>query len=267
VKSCLRVLDSGGADAGFNMALDEAILDGVIEGVSPPTLRFYSFTHPAVTLGRFQKLSDSFRMRVDSMGLSLVRRPTGGRAVVHDGDLTYSVAASVGDPELGGSTRETYRKISSRLALAFSLAGVEVASGSRGNHSKYSRSASCFDTTVLHELTYMGEKVAAGAQVRRSGAFLQQGTIPISCPDADFTVLFGDCSRGPRGLHSLAGDTLDVEELKKKILECFGSSGPVGAPNLFELVRAEQLLAKYGSSDWNLRGENTDATKVYAGSY
>jgi lipoate-protein ligase A len=267
VKGRLRVLDTGAADASFNMALDEAILDGVIEGVSPPTLRFYSFAQPAVTLGRFQRLSDDLKMRVDSMGLSLVRRPTGGRAVVHDGDLTYSVTASVDDPELGGSTRETYKKISSRLALAFSLAGVEVASGASENHSKYSRSASCFDTTVLHELTCMGEKVAAGAQVRRSGAFLQQGTIPISRPDADFTVLFGVCSKGPRGLHSLAGDTLDVDELKTRILECFGSSGYTGAPNLFELVRAEQFLARYESSDWNLRGKNTDAIKVYADSY
>ncbi len=262
----LRFVDTGAQDGSFNMALDEAILAGVIEGVSPPTLRFYSFAHPTVTLGRFQKVSSDFKMRADSMGLSLVRRPTGGRAVVHDGDLTYSVTARIDDPELGGSTRETYRRISSRIAAALSRAGVEVASGERANHAKYLRSSSCFDTALFHELTCGGEKVAAGAQVRRSGAFLQQGTIPLMRPKVDFARLFGERSRGPKGLSLLAEETLDVEELKKKILESFGSFGCPDAPSEFELARARELLWKYESGDWNLRGESIDAVKVYRGS-
>jgi lipoate-protein ligase A len=258
MSSGYRVIDSGPQSASLNMATDEAIFLGFTSGASPPTLRFCSFDPPAITLGIFQKPSESLCSEAQECGLSVVRRPTGGRAVVHAGDLTYSVVASTSDPDLGGGVMETYCKISQRLVNGLKELGVEAAIESCEAGQRYERSASCFDSGVVHELKCGKEKIAGSAQVRQSGAFLQQGSIPLVRPQFDFERLFGPGSRPPAGLASILGRQVTYEEVRSAIQNCFGCAMRVGSLQEFELSAREELIGKYESSQWNRSGENPD---------
>lgn len=262
MKPGFRVTDSGPQTASLNMATDEAILVGFINGVSPPTLRFYSFSPSAITIGRFQKPSDQLLSEAVNYGLSVVRRPTGGRAVVHNGDLTYSVVAGTDDSLFGGSTIETYRKISERLVHAFKDLGADVSAESNPG-GKYEKSASCFDSTVTHELRSGREKIAGGAQVRQSGAFLQQGSIVLVEPEYDFERLFGRGSKTPAGLSSLLVKRVSYEEVRMAIQNSFGCAMRADTLNEFELARREELLLKYESSRWNDFGKSASSQRGY----
>lgn len=262
MRAAFRVIDSGAQSASLNMATDEAILVGFLNGVSPPTLRFYSFSPSAITIGRFQDPSDELLSEAVNHNLSVVRRPTGGRAVVHNGDLTYSVIAATDDSLFGGSTIETYRKISDRLVRAFRDLGADVSveSNSKG---KYQKSASCFDSAVTYELRLGREKIAGSAQVRQSGAFLQQGSIILSEPEYDFRRLFGVGSKTPRGLSSLLGKRVGYEEARTAIQNSFGCAMRAGTLNEFELARREELLLRYESSGWNHFGKSVTFPMAY----
>ena len=262
MKLDFRVIDSGPQPASLNMATDEAILVGFINGVSPPTLRFYSFSPSAVTLGRFQKARDQLLSEAENYGLSVVRRPTGGRAVVHDGDLTYSVVAGIDDSLFGGSVLETYRKISERLTQAFKELGADV-TAEHNPEGKYQRSASCFDSAVTYELRLGREKIVGGAQVRQSGAFLQQGSIALVEPEYDFEKLFGGGSKTPTGLSSLLGKIVSYEEIRMAIQNSFGCAMRADTVNEFELARREELLSKYESSRWNHFGKSVSLPMAY----
>lgn len=262
MKLGFRVIDSGPQPASLNMATDEAILVGFINGVSPPTLRFCSFSPSAITLGRFQKATDQLLSEAENCGLSVVRRPTGGRAVVHNGDLTYSVVAGIDDSLFGGSVLETYRKISESLVHAFKDLGADVSAESNPG-GKYQRSASCFDSTVTCELRFGTEKIAGGAQVRQSGAFLQQGSIALVKPEYDFGRLFGGDSKAPAGLSSLLGKKVSYEEIRMAIQNSFGRAMRADTLNEFELARREELLSKYESSRWNHFGKSASSQRAY----
>lgn len=246
------------------MAVDEAVLVGYREGYSPPTLRIYSFSHPAVTVGRFQRLTDGFIRRAESLGFAIVRRPTGGRAVLHGTDLAYSVVASVSDPLLGGSTKETYRKISETLASAFSRLGVVVNFEPTARSESYRTSVSCYNTTVLYELRAGKEKIAGSAQTRQGGAFLQQGTIALTGSRADHFELFGEGSRPPKGLSALLGRSITYNELAESIRESFGGSESDAVLNESELRSLEVFLSKYRSNTWNLFGRKLCDTISYS---
>jgi lipoate-protein ligase A len=238
------------------MATDEAILMGVVKGLSPPTVRLYSFDPPAITIGRFQRLTDELRLKAEGCGLAVVRRPSGGRAVVHGNDISYSVVASVEHPLLGGSIKETYRRISERLASALSSLGVEVTFEPRGRSQKYQRSESCFETSVLYELKAGEEKIAGSAQTRQGGAFLQQGTISVGPVPIDFESIFGDGARTPESLSSLAGRPFTHRQVTESIRSSFGVKSESGVLNTFEEGALKRLLPKYESSEWNQLGES-----------
>ncbi|MFQ5905465.1 MAG: biotin/lipoate A/B protein ligase family protein [bacterium] len=259
----LRVIDSGPQPASLNMATDEAILLGFIHGLSPPTLRFYSFSPPAMTLGRLQQPSEALLSRAFDLGLSVVRRPTGGRAVIHDGDLTYSIVASTKCPDLGGGVVDTYRKISEKLAAAFCNMGLDVSIEPPQRRCRYQRSASCFDAAVGHELIVGGEKIAGSAQVRQSGAFLQQGSITLIRPRYDFRQLFGKMSRAPRGLSSLVGRGLTYQEVMLAVRDSFRCSSRSDSLNEFETAKRDELVLKYVSVQWNEFWGNAGLSRAY----
>jgi len=245
------------------MATDEAILRGFIEGVSPPTLRLYSFFPPALTLGRLQRPSEVLLSNARDLGLPVVRRPTGGRAVIHDRDLTYSVVASIRDPDLGGSVFDTYGEIAKRLASAFGQMGMKVLIEPRHSRSTYQRSASCFDTAVGCELKVGSEKIAGSAQVRQCGAFLQQGSVALVRPRYDFQRLFGKMSKMPSGLSALIERPVTYEELTLAVKDSFGCSSGLDSLNKFELAERDELVSKYRCAQWNQLGENSNLPRTY----
>ena len=106
-KEVWRFIDSGNCSPAFNMALDEALLEWHSEGKIPPTIRFYGWNPPTLSIGYFQKVEKEIDMEaVKKYGLGFVRRPTGGRGVLHDQELTYSVIVSESHPAMPQTVTE-----------------------------------------------------------------------------------------------------------------------------------------------------------------
>ena len=112
-----RLIVDGEADGATNMALDEAILMDVVAGNSPPTLRFYAWSPPCLSLGRNQPLGDVDLVSCHAAGVDVVRRPTGGRAILHTDELTYSVSLLQTDPLAAWGVLESYRRLSDGLFI------------------------------------------------------------------------------------------------------------------------------------------------------
>ncbi len=251
------------------MAVDEAILLHHAQGRVPPTLRFYRWAPAAVTIGYFQDLHGSVDLAAcRALGLDCVRRPTGGRAVLHEHEATYSVVIS--QRLLAGSIVQTYRELSAglraglaRLGLAAELAvaAERRAAGGRG-------SAACFDAPSWYELTAGGRKVAGSAQTRRHGAILQHGSIPLvfdarkvmavlrpprgASPDRTLAVLRGRAA----GLNEVLGRPLTLEEVETALAagfaEVLGVELTEGELTPEEAETARRLVrVKYGAAGWN----------------
>ena len=188
-----RLLVTEPADGATNMAIDEALSLGRRADTSPPTLRFFAWDPPTVSLGFGQPLGDD----VDTsacrrLGVGIVRRPTGGSAIYHDGperELTYSVVASADD--LGGITGllETYQWIGRALlaglrSLGASAEMIAVAGGEDPTP------AFCFARTGSYEIEVAGRKLVGSAQRRRGATFLQHGSVMLGVDEPRLRVLF-----------------------------------------------------------------------------
>ena len=167
------------------MAVDEAILRMVAAGQVPPTLRFYAWEPPCLSLGRAQKASDVNLDALRAAGFDLVRRATGGKAILHADELTYSVVAPQEEPRVIGSIVESYRRLSAGLVRGLERLGVPdlvadqrtsspPAGGARGGGGPV-----CFEVPSDYEITVGGRKLVGSAQMRSQGVVLQHGTLPL----------------------------------------------------------------------------------------
>jgi lipoate-protein ligase A len=173
-----RLIDSGPENPYYNMAVDEALLTHA-KGL--PVLRFYRWDPPAVSIGYFQSeedLADAVRT-----GYPLVRRITGGGAICHEGDLTFSVVALHRAIPRGGSLIGSYRILHGAIATGLGKLGLTVASrGAEPAATGCERHPFCFERTADFDLVFRGKKLVGSAQRREEEAFLQHGSIPI-CPN------------------------------------------------------------------------------------
>jgi lipoate-protein ligase A len=183
-----RLLLSPFADGAINMAVDEAILNAIAEGKSLPTLRFFGWTPPCLSLGYAQPIADVDRERLTAHGWGWVRRPTGGRAILHTDELTYSVIAPMDEPRVRGGVIESYRQLSAALMRGVALIGLQARSEENPkskiqnpNHPiTQSPNPVCFEVPSDYEITANGKKLLGSAQVRRRGVVLQHGTLPLA---------------------------------------------------------------------------------------
>ena len=192
-----RILTSYDLPGAYHMALDEVLLESVIAG-GAPIVRFYTWQPATLSLGVNQHIGEIDRAECDNRGIGLVRRLTGGRAVLHQHELTYSVIARDNDPRVSGGVIESYRKISGALVLGLQSLGVDVslappnkamlravsAAGRTGEldlpeaaETASTNGAICFDVSSAYELEARGRKLVGSAQARRGGAILQHGSI------------------------------------------------------------------------------------------
>jgi lipoate-protein ligase A len=173
-----RLILSPPLPGSINMAVDSAILAAVEEGISPPTLRLYSWDPPCLSLGYSQPFSDIDQDRLIESGWDIVRRPTGGRAILHTDELTYSVIGPKTDPRLGGGLMESYRRISQ--ALFDSLVNLELpVMIHQGKNPLANNQPVCFENPSDFEITVEGRKIIGSAQARKMGALLQHGSLPL----------------------------------------------------------------------------------------
>lgn len=183
MKTHWRLICSAIGETGaWNMALDEAILMSVSEKKEAPTLRLYTWEPGTLSLGFAQPVQDVDLVNLKLAGWGLVRRPTGGSAILHIDELTYSVNAPVDDPLLAGTLLESYRKISQALLAALMKLGVAAAGESKYENVTNTSRANpvCFETPSNYEITAAGKKLIGSAQARKYGGILQHGALPIS---------------------------------------------------------------------------------------
>jgi lipoate-protein ligase A len=176
------------ADGNVQMAIDRWLLGQHYSRKHPPTLRFYTWSPPAISLGYHQRQYPEHWQYLTWQGqkLDLVQRPTGGRAVLHQGDLTYAVVTS----GLTGSRLQVYEKICEFLIQGWRSLGVELHYGTEGRG--YIHNPNCFGTATSADLVLPdGGKLIGSAQLRRNGVILQHGSIRLQ-PDAElFAQVFG----------------------------------------------------------------------------
>ncbi|MBN2184350.1 MAG: lipoate--protein ligase family protein [Candidatus Krumholzibacteriota bacterium] len=168
--------DSAGA---VNMAVDEYLLDHYDDRGDSPVLRLYSFDPPAISVGFHQVPGEVLDLEaVKSAGLDLVRRITGGRALLHDGELTYSVTAPLDSVFFPSGLQETFISISNAIVDALKILGIDaMISGGKAFKGGKDTVSPCLVSTSRHEITAGGRKIVGSAQRRRSGSFLQHGSI------------------------------------------------------------------------------------------
>ena len=274
-----RLLVDAPATGAWNMAIDDVVLDGVASGSAPPTVRFYGWTPPCLSLGYFQQFSVVNVEACRSLGVDVVRRPTGGRAILHDRELTYSVALPADVLGHDRGILPSYYRISRALQAGLGSLGIqtttapESAAGSTPEHGPI-----CFDRPSAHEILLDGRKLVGSAQVRRGLALLQHGSILIEPRMATMLeclhvpVADGSSRRIEEAVIGLAEVGLtDANAITGPIAGAlareFGVELVPGELSPREGQAAGELMAsKYQSADWTerplaLAGEKTTRTR------
>lgn len=174
-----RLIYASPTNGAENMAVDEALLNSVSRGDSPPVLRFYAWEPACLSLGYGQKATDVDLERLHMHGWDIVRRPTGGRAILHTDELTYSLALPIQHPLAAGGVVESYRRISMALLAGLEQLGAQPAADRR-DQPAHTLGPVCFEVPSHYEITINGRKLIGSAQVRRQGGILQHGSLPLS---------------------------------------------------------------------------------------
>lgn len=265
-----RVLNYQASDPAWNMAVDEAIFTSYLNEESPPTLRFYGWSPATVSIGYFQDVEreiniDNLRIK----GYGLVRRNTGGRAVLHDRELTYSVVSGVKNG-LPGNLKESYLYISRVFVDALKTFGVEVELNQGAD--KHAVTGACFEAPSWYELTVKGKKLVGSAQYRQKGSFLQHGSILLGFSAKDLesvlkippglAAVFAEklrdkiCSLEDLGVKP--GPTELASQIMASFSELYGISFWPGDLTEKETKLAQKLARhKYSSDEWNYKRGNT----------
>lgn len=268
-----RLIRSGPSTGACNMALDEALLESVAAGRSLPILRLYGWSPPTVTLGYFQRAEAAVNLEVcRTMGLDVVRRITGGRAVLHDREVTYSVISPERTALFPGGILENYRVIARVLQQtldSFGLTTLLAPGRSRGSGGNGAQQSACFTAPATYELLHAGCKLTGSAQKRQGDAFLQHGSIPVELdPVCLFRALDTEQRLSPQAggevlarsvgwLNRWLPQPVTIDDVEERLLAsiarqwdlCLVEEEPAAA----EQERSAQLAAeKYGNASWTL---------------
>jgi lipoate-protein ligase A len=174
-----RLIESNPAGGPSQMATDEAIWRAVAAGRVPPTLRLYAWEPPCLSLGRGQPIHEVDQQALARAGYDLVRRPTGGRAILHTDELTYSVSIPLSDPRVRGGVLSSCESLSAGLRRALTDLGVQNVAPHRSIEDRGQPAPVCFETPGAFEIVAGGKKLIGSAQMRGREAVLQHGTLPL----------------------------------------------------------------------------------------
>ncbi len=239
-----RVIEMEACDACTNMAIEEAAWEGVKNGTSPPTIRFYSYEPHAVSIGCFQSVRDEVNLEVcKQMGIDCVRRWTGGGAVYHDREITYGVIAPLN--MFPKNIIESYRLICGWIVKALENINIKA------------------EFRPVNDILVGSRKISGSAQTRRGGVLLQHGTLLY---DLDLKTMFSALNVSKEKISDkmiknaeervtcvLKHRALDKKEVYEALVEAFteGKDFEFGAWSENELARARELAEKkYRSEEW-----------------
>ena len=250
-----RVIEHPAGEAAWNMAVDEALLWSYTSGKSPATIRFYSWDVPSISLGRFQKIDGSLDLPYcASRRIAVVRRPTGGRAVLHGTDLTFSVIQENGRR----SIQDSYRNLCIAVQTALLAAGVPATTFKDSSDMARMRSvANCFDLKAPFEIALHGRKILGCAQLRTDRAILQQNSLLLEPPSSDNLNAFVGRCPDPSGLcvSDYAERELVLSCVCREIEQLFDISlQRSGLTPEEESVARSLAQSKYRTDAWNLNG-------------
>ena len=266
-----RVIEHPPAKGAWNMSVDEAILEGVYSGESLPTLRLYAWDPACLSLGHAQPFEEVDQGALAENGWDVVRRPTGGRAILHVDELTYAIIAPETEPRVAGGVLQSYLRLSQALLEALRLIGLSPKANEKDSEDKSSKpNPVCFEVPSNYEITVQGRKLIGSAQARRKEGILQHGALPLY---GDLTRIItalnfkDDDSRGRAKSRLLDHATTVEEELgyrptwaqaSKAFRKAFDSTLNLdlvrGELTVREKARAEQLITeKYANASWTKR--------------
>ena len=257
-----RLISDLPADGPANMALDEAILERAAASPVEPTLRLYGWETATLSLGSRQPASGSHDLDwlLDG-GLGLVRRPTGGRAVLHEHERTYAVVARLDAPPFDGGVIATYRTIAATLVRALELLGLPARAGDAPSDPGPGADPVCFARPGPLEIEVDGRKVIGSAQLRRRGAFLQHGSILLRADAGRWSAAIGREADPAAfaGIEDLLGRRVRVDELDAALVAAFearlGARFERAECGDAERLRAAELRCwKYDSGAWTFEG-------------
>ncbi len=248
------------------MALDESVSTVVRKGEAPPTLRLYGWDRLSLSIGSFQNVSDINIGYCEAKGIPIVRRPTGGRAILHERELTYSFSVRTISGPFSKGLLDSYRRISAAFNLAFRKIGITACTKrQREKGSVLSGSPLCFQSSSFGEILINNKKALGSAQKRWDDGLLQQGSIPYILNEDEMCTVFG-IGEGSTLRDRMTGikevmPGLDQEEFKDIVAaafeETFDISFVPSPPSPDELFLARELEErKYLQSRWNLRREH-----------
>ncbi|HXJ77329.1 MAG TPA: biotin/lipoate A/B protein ligase family protein [Candidatus Methylomirabilis sp.] len=261
-----RLLVSQPMDAAHNMALDEALFRSRLEQGGPPTVRFFAWEPPAISLGYGQIVDESIDLEEAArLGIGLVRRPTGGSAILHEGpdlELTYSVVGAVGDFAGANDLLATYRWIGTALAAGLATLGAPVEMVPVQPSDPNAMPVFCFARSGSHELEVHGRKLVGSAQRRQGAGFLQHGSVMLGAaperlrrvfvthrdPLGGMTTLEAALGRRPSFAETADALALGFRHAHRLDLR----SGPIQSHEA-ELA-ASLVREKYGTERWNRAG-------------
>ncbi len=264
-------MESGVCTPAYNMAMDEALMNWQRKTGMKPVLRFYAWAPAGISVGFFQKLNGSIDLeRAAQLGIPLVRRQTGGKAVLHDQELTYSVVIPEQHPSMPKSVKEAYLVISRGLIEGYRNLGIEAQLAAETKRSKQA-SAVCFEEPSWHELTVDGRKAAGSAQTRKQGIILQHGSIPLELDENRLFELFVYPNEAVKekarrafrsravAINELMGEPISLEVAQNAFKSGFGKGLGIRLekfePPAELLEEVRMLEAKYASEQWNHRRE------------
>ena len=265
-----RLLRHGPASGAENMAIDEAITMAIAEGLARPTLRFYAWAPPCVSLGRNQKIAEIDSARCAARGYAIVRRPTGGRAILHTDELTYSVIAPPDHPLMAGLVLDSYLRLSAGLVAGLARLGIAAEPAPGTNRAGADVSAACFEVPSAYEIVAGTRKVLGSAQARRARSVLQHGSLPLTgdltrvvdclafADEAEREALRSSLQGHAATAEELAGRPISYDEAMTALVAGFGEALALElTPG--ELTDAERGWAadlmhdRYGSEEWTAR--------------
>lgn len=177
-----RLLITSPTRGAWNMAVDESILEHIGRGESIPTLRLYAWNPACLSLGHAQPFTDVEMTRLKQHGWEIVRRATGGRAILHTDELTYSVIAPADEPRVEGSVLESYNRLAQVLLLAVKSLDIPVEMKELVGHTSSVTQINpvCFEVPSTYEITVNGKKLIGSAQARKKEGVLQHGSLPLT---------------------------------------------------------------------------------------
>lgn len=265
-------INTGSHDPYYNMAMDEALLNFVSRGEIDPVVRFYTWNPATLTVGYFQRLKKEIDIdKVNEKGFGLVRRQTGGRGVLHDKELTYSVIVSEEHPNMPSTVTEAYRVISEGLLEGFKLLGFEAyfaipRSKEEREKLKQPRSAVCFDAPSWYELVVEGRKIAGSAQTRQKGVILQHGSLlqDVNVDELfDMFIFKNDRLKDKMkkafvdkavAINDISDRHISIEEMEKAFEEGFKKGLNIEFKPLTlsdeQIKEVKELEEKYRSDEW-----------------